>query len=195
MSEKGSWTDDLKEDSNGDSESIRVAVRVRPFSAREAARGCRCCVEMSGQKTTLVGVADRNGDGRKDFTFDHCYWSHDRSSSEFASQDKVFSDLGRFALTNAFSGYNVCLFAYGQTGAGKSYSMVGAPDDRGIVPRVASELFEYINSKKDDNIAFEVVTSMIEIYKEQIRDLLTPKQGRAGGEELKVEHKHWKPPR
>jgi hypothetical protein len=68
----------------------------------------------SGQKTTLLGVSDRNGDGRRDFTFDHCYWSHDRSSSQFASQEKVFSDLGRFALTNAFSGYNVCLFAYGQ---------------------------------------------------------------------------------
>ena len=65
--------------------------------------------------------------------------------------------------------------------------MVGSPDDHGIVPRVASELFEYVNSKKDDNIAFEVVTSMIEIYKEQIRDLLTQKQGRQGfSEELKV---------
>ncbi len=74
-----------------------------------------------------------------------------------------------------------------QTGSGKSYSMVGNPDDHGIVPRVASELFDYINSRKDDNIAFEVVTSMIEIYKEQIRDLLTQKQGRPGStEELKV---------
>jgi hypothetical protein len=42
--------DDLKEDSLGDSESIRVAVRVRPFNAREAARGCKCCVEMSGKR-------------------------------------------------------------------------------------------------------------------------------------------------
>lgn len=53
MSEDGSDRrgpfDDLKEDSHGDSESIRVAVRVRPFNAREAARGCKCCVEMSGK--------------------------------------------------------------------------------------------------------------------------------------------------
>ena len=126
MSEDGkdkmaSWTDD----DVGDSESIRVAVRVRPFNAREAARGCKCCVEMKGQKTTLLNDADRSGNGRREFTFDHCYWSHDRSSSDFASQEKVFSDLGRFALNNAFSGYNVCLFAYGQTESGKSYSMVG----------------------------------------------------------------------
>ena len=163
-----SWTDD----DIGDGESIRVAVRVRPFNAREVARGCKCCVEMAGQKTTLLGRSDRSGDGRRDFTFDHCYWSHDRSSANFASQEKVFGDLGRFALSNAFKGYNVCLFAYGQTGSGKSYSMVGSPEDRGIVPRVAAELFEYITSKKDDNVAFEVVTSMIEIYKEKISDLL-----------------------
>ena len=175
---------DLKEDS-GDSESIRVAVRVRPFNAREAARDCKCCVEMSGQKCVLLGGADRNGDGRREFTFDHCYWSHDRSSDHFASQEKVFEDLGRFALSNAFSGYNVCLFAYGQTGSGKSYSMVGSQDDQGIVPRVASELFAYINSKKDEHIACEVVTSMTEIYKEQIRDLLTPNP-KKGLEELKI---------
>jgi len=179
-----SLSDDLREDSL-DGESIRVAVRVRPFNAREAARGCKCCVEMSGNKTTLVGASDRSGDGRRDFTFDHCYWSHDRSDPEFASQEKVFSDLGRFALNNAFSGYNVCLFAYGQTGAGKSYSMVGGPDDKGIVPRVAHELFEYIDSKKDDHIAFEVVTSMIEIYKEKISDLLADAK-KSKSEELKV---------
>ena len=92
---------------------------------------------------------------------------------------------GRFALTNAFSGYNVCLFAYGQTGAGKSFSMVGGPEDRGIVPRVAHELFEYIESKKQDNIAFEVVTSMIEIYKEKISDLLADAK-KSKTEELKV---------
>ena len=179
-----SLSDDHREDSL-DGESIRVAVRVRPFNAREAARGCKCCVEMSGNKTTLVGASDRSGDGRRDFTFDHCYWSHDRSDPEFASQEKVFSDLGRFALNNAFSGYNVCLFAYGQTGAGKSYSMVGGPDDKGIVPRVAHELFEYIDSKKDDHIAFEVVTSMIEIYKEKISDLLADAK-KSKSEELKV---------
>jgi len=91
-SRMGSWTDDLREDSL-DGESIRVAVRVRPFNAREAARGCKCCVEMSGNKTTLVGTSDRSGDGRREFIFDHCYWSHDRSDPEFASQEKVFSDL------------------------------------------------------------------------------------------------------
>jgi len=62
---KAQGWDDLKEDSIGGEESIRVAVRVRPFNAREAARGCKCCVEMSGQKTTLLGLSDRNGDGRK----------------------------------------------------------------------------------------------------------------------------------
>jgi hypothetical protein len=56
--------------------------------------------------------------------FDNCYWSHDRSHPNYASQDTVFNDIGVAALNNAFSGYNVCVFAYGQTGSGKSYSMV-----------------------------------------------------------------------
>ena len=63
MSEDGSDRrgpfDDLKEDSHGDSESIRVAVRVRPFNAREAARGCKCCVEMSGETSCRIPRAWR----------------------------------------------------------------------------------------------------------------------------------------
>jgi hypothetical protein len=63
-------------------------------------------------------------------------------------QDPVFNDIGQATLDNAFSGYNVCVFAYGQTGSGKSYSMVGSEEDRGIVPRVAMALFEYIERQK-----------------------------------------------
>lgn len=60
----------------------------------------------------------------------------------------MFNDIGQATLDNAFSGYNVCVFAYGQTGSGKSYSMVGSEEDRGIVPRVAMALFEYIERQK-----------------------------------------------
>ncbi|KAJ1486937.1 hypothetical protein T484DRAFT_1889859 [Baffinella frigidus] len=166
-------------------DQIRVAVRVRPFNSREAARNCKCCVEMDGGTTILRNDDAARGpdDGKRVFNFDHCYWSHDRSHPNYASQEAVFNDLGRLALRNAFLGYNVCLFAYGQTGSGKSFSMVGNEDDRGIVPRVATELFEKMEAQKQENVAFEVVTSMIEIYSEKIRDLLNP---RAGKTELRV---------
>ena len=168
-------------------DQIRVAVRVRPFNAREAARNCKCCVEMDGGTTVLKNddVARGPDDGKRVFNFDHCYWSHDRSHPNYASQEAVFNDLGKLALRNAFLGYNVCLFAYGQTGSGKSFSMVGNDDDRGIVPRVATELFERMEAQQQENVAFEVVTSMIEIYSEKIRDLLNPRAGKTG-QELRV---------
>ncbi|EKX40366.1 hypothetical protein GUITHDRAFT_49045, partial [Guillardia theta CCMP2712] len=168
--------------------SIRVAIRVRPFNAREAARGCRCCVEMEGNRVVLNNERDRgaNEDGKRFFSFDHCYWSHDRSCDNYASQATVYNELGKFALDNAVSGYNVCLFAYGQTGSGKSYSMIGEEDEKGIVPRVVQDLFKYMESQKDENVAFEVVTSMTEIYKEKIFDLLNPSLSGRSNSDLRV---------
>jgi kinesin family member 1 len=167
-------------------EQIRVAVRVRPFNAREVARQCKCCVKMEGHQTILhIDECSRSPeDGMRIFNFDNCYWSHDRSHPNYASQEVVFNDLGQLALRSAFVGYNVCLFAYGQTGSGKSFSMVGSEDDRGIVPRVAIKLFQTMEAQKQENIAFEVVTSMVEIYSEKIRDLLNPRSG--SKTELKV---------
>lgn len=75
---------------------------------------------------------------KKSFTFDFSYWSHDGFkvdengiyipdgiSSKYASQEKVYDDLGTGILKNAYNGYNCSLFAYGQTGSGKSYSVIG----------------------------------------------------------------------
>jgi kinesin family protein 1 len=76
-------------------------------------------------------------DDTKQFTFDYSYWSHDAytekdggylvptNESNYASQQKVFDDLGKGVLNNAFEGFNCSLFAYGQTGSGKSWSMIG----------------------------------------------------------------------
>ncbi len=76
--------------------------------------------------TVLPG--DRKGVHK--FTFDFSYWSHDRNDFHFASQEKVFNDLGMDVVSNAFNGYNVCVFAYGQTGSGKTYTMMGNDNAR-----------------------------------------------------------------
>lgn len=73
----------------------------------------------------------------------------DSSSSKYASQQKVFEDLGRGVLENAFQGFNCSLFAYGQTGSGKSYSMIGYGVNKGIVPVTCEELFKRIEKSKD----------------------------------------------
>lgn len=63
----------------------------------------------------------------KEFTFDFSYWSHDKTSENFASQERVYNDLGREVIDCAFEGYNACVFAYGQTGSGKTFTMMGSP--------------------------------------------------------------------
>lgn len=71
-------------------------------------------------------------------------------------------------MDNAWAGYNCCLFAYGQTGAGKSYSMVGYKPNIGIVPIACQEIFKRIESTESDNVSYEVFCSMVEIYNEKV---------------------------
>lgn len=80
-------------------------------------------------------------------------------------------------LQHAFEGYNVCIFAYGQTGAGKSYTMMGTRDDEGIIPHLCRDLFDRITNGFDDNddTMYSVEVSYMEIYCERVRDLLNPK--------------------
>lgn len=76
------------------------------------------------------------------------------SKSNYASQKKVFDDLGRGVLDNAFEGFNCSLFAYGQTGSGKSYSMVGYGANKGIVPVTCEVLFDKISKSQNVNLTF-----------------------------------------
>ncbi|CAO3625816.1 unnamed protein product [Cunninghamella blakesleeana] len=90
----------------------------------------------------------------------------------------VYNDLGEELLDHAFDGFNCCIFAYGQTGAGKSYSMMGYGEDKGIIPKCCEELFNRINRSaetNDEKLTYRVEVSYIEIYNEKVRDLLNPK--------------------
>ncbi|XP_042853441.1 kinesin-like protein KIF1B isoform X3 [Panthera tigris] len=80
-------------------------------------------------------------------------------------------------LLHAFEGYNVCIFAYGQTGAGKSYTMMGKQEESqaGIIPQLCEELFEKINDNCNEEMSYSVEVSYMEIYCERVRDLLNPK--------------------
>lgn len=143
--------------------------------------GSKCIIKMMGPKTIITDPV-LNKD--KDFTFDFSYWSHDKKDEHFADNPKVFRDLGVQVLNNAWDGYNVCLFAYGQTGAGKSYSMVGYGDDRGIVPLAMQEMFKRVAENSDRSLKYLVEASMLEIYNEKVRDLFNPADNPPAG--LKV---------
>uniref|UniRef100_F6R6U3 Kinesin motor domain-containing protein n=2 Tax=Ciona intestinalis TaxID=7719 RepID=F6R6U3_CIOIN len=169
-------------------DTVKVAVRVRPFNQREKDRGAKCVIEMKGPTTYIQNPETPNEDPKM-FGFDYSYWSHDGFADEdgvlvakndkYATQRKVFDNLGQGVLDNAFEGYNCSLFAYGQTGSGKSFSMVGYGKNRGIVPITCDELFQAIN-KSSDGTKFEVTFSMLEIYNEQVRDLLTKDNPKGG---------------
>ncbi|KAJ1656578.1 hypothetical protein IWQ61_003872 [Dispira simplex] len=157
------------------SNSITVAVRCRPLNARELARGASCLIRMEGNQTIITRPDDGKGKpDSKPFAFDYSYWSVDKGDPTYASQDKVYQDLGERLLDHAFEGYNTCIFAYGQTGSGKSYTMVGYGEDRGLIPLTCNALFERINSNTDSHLKYNVEVSYIEIYCEKVRDLLNP---------------------
>uniref|UniRef100_A0A9J8BFA5 Kinesin family member 1Aa n=1 Tax=Cyprinus carpio carpio TaxID=630221 RepID=A0A9J8BFA5_CYPCA len=157
--------------------SVKVAVRVRPFNSRETSKESKCIIQMSGNTTTIINP--KAPKETKSFNFDYSYWSHTSPEDiNYASQQQVYRDIGEEMLLHSFEGYNVCIFAYGQTGAGKSYTMMGKQekDQEGIIPLLCEDLFTKINGKNtDNNMSYSVEVSYMEIYCERVRDLLNPK--------------------
>ncbi|XP_061509106.1 kinesin-like protein unc-104 isoform X6 [Anopheles gambiae] len=159
--------------------SVKVAVRVRPFNSREIARESKCIIEMAGNTTCITNpkVPPGSSESVKRFNYDYSYWSHDPRDLEFSTQAMVYSDIGEEMLQHSFDGYNVCIFAYGQTGAGKSYTMMGKQEDgqEGVIPMICKDLFRRIQETESDDLKYSVEVSYMEIYCERVRDLLNPK--------------------
>ncbi|XP_023133038.2 kinesin-like protein KIF1B isoform X6 [Amphiprion ocellaris] len=158
--------------------SVKVAVRVRPFNSRETSKDSKCIIQMQGNTTTILNPKAPK-EPAKTFSFDYSYWSHTTPEDPcFASQNLVYNDIGKEMLEHAFEGYNVCIFAYGQTGAGKSYTMMGKQEEgqEGIIPMLCEDLFEKINEDSNkEELSYSVEVSYMEIYCERVRDLLNPK--------------------
>ncbi|XP_017148466.1 kinesin-like protein unc-104 isoform X8 [Drosophila miranda] len=159
--------------------SVKVAVRVRPFNSREIGRESKCIIEMTGATTAITNpkVPPNTSEAVKRFNFDYSYWSHDPRDSDFSTQTMVYKDIGEEMLQHSFDGYNVCIFAYGQTGAGKSYTMMGRQEEQqeGIIPMICQDLFTRIHDTETDELKYSVEVSYMEIYCERVRDLLNPK--------------------
>ncbi|KAI6217492.1 Kinesin-like protein KIF1B [Aphelenchoides fujianensis] len=157
--------------------SVKVAVRVRPFNGRERDFESKCVIGMTGTTTTISGGPTNQ---THSFNYDYSYWSANEQDSNFVTQSTVYEELGVEMLEHAFQGYNVCIFAYGQTGAGKSYTMMGKPndpDEMGIIPRLCRDLFQRVDNTSNEHLKYSVEVSYMEIYCEKVRDLLSPKHG------------------
>ncbi|XP_018372676.1 PREDICTED: kinesin-like protein unc-104 isoform X14 [Trachymyrmex cornetzi] len=159
--------------------SVKVAVRVRPFNYREVSRQAQCIIEMTGSTTSIVNPKATPGskEAVKSFNYDYSYFSMDPNDENYSTQLMVYKDIGEEMLEHAFEGYNVCIFAYGQTGAGKSYTMMGKQEEgqEGIIPQICKDLFRKISYTSNERLKYSVEVSYMEIYCERVRDLLNPK--------------------
>ncbi|XP_027348323.1 kinesin-like protein KIN-12D [Abrus precatorius] len=165
---------DLKEDSSFWI-NHNVIIRVRPLNSMERSmHGYNRCLKQEGsQSVTWIGQPENR------FTFDHV-------ACETIDQEMIFRLAGLPMVENCLSGYNSCMFAYGQTGSGKTYTMLGEIEDldvkpsphRGMTPRIFEFLFARIQaeeeSRRDENLKYNCKCSFLEIYNENITDLLDP---------------------
>eukprot|EP00931_Biecheleriopsis_adriatica_P116895 TRINITY_DN92479_c0_g1_i1.p1 TRINITY_DN92479_c0_g1~~TRINITY_DN92479_c0_g1_i1.p1 ORF type:complete len:778 (+),score=189.98 TRINITY_DN92479_c0_g1_i1:47-2380(+) len=165
--------------SNEDSPTIKVCIRVRPFIKEElegqrSGGETKLCIEMPTETTMKLIQVDDPDEEPRVFEFDRCFWSHTEDHPLFANQETLQKELGSTMLDHAMNGFNNCIFAYGQTGSGKSFSVLGGKGEaRGLLPRVVEGLFDHFE-KLPEGATYKTLVAFMEIYNEQIRDLLSP---------------------
>ncbi|XP_059041639.1 kinesin-like protein KIF21A isoform X7 [Mustela lutreola] len=154
-----------------DESSVRVAVRIRPQLAKEKIEGCHICTSVTpGEPQVFLGKD-------KAFTFDYVF---DIESQ----QEQIYTQCIEKLIEGCFEGYNATVFAYGQTGAGKTYTMGTGFDvniieeEQGIISRAVKHLFKSIEEKKHTAIKnglpppdFKVNAQFLELYNEEVLDL------------------------
>ncbi|NXC36670.1 KIF27 protein, partial [Campylorhamphus procurvoides] len=142
---------------------VKVAVRVRPLLSKEILHNHQVCVRLVPNAKQIIIGKDHV------FTFDFVF-------GKSSTQEEVYTVCIKPLLVSLTEGYNATVFAYGQTGSGKTYTIGGdhiasvAVDEKGIIPRAIQELFQHISENRSIN--FHVKVSYIEVYKEELRDLL-----------------------
>jgi len=165
-----------KKTPNGGAGNGRVVVRIRPLSSKELEQGCK---ESITEMQSEYGVSSDSSGPEVLQVNGGSWFEYDSVIGHQCTQQEVYERSGSFqsVTQDIFKGYNVTLLAYGQTGAGKTFTMgtvIGdAQDDEnaGILPRACQDLFSTIQSKCDGNATVEL--SYLEIYNEEIRDLLS----------------------
>jgi kinesin family protein C2/C3 len=148
--------------------NIRVYCRIRPFLPGQSQN--LNAIEYIGDNGDLV-VANSSKQGKDS----HRLFKFNKVFGPAATQEEVFLDTQPL-IRSVLDGYNVCIFAYGQTGSGKTYTMSGpnlsSKEEWGVNYRALNDLFHLSQSRKS-SIVYEVGVQMVEIYNEQVRDLLT----------------------
>ena len=159
----------LEENTKGEVDNVRVSVRSRPLSEGEDKAGHISVIqvdEVNGQ----ISISEKhlkNSTSRRVYTFDTVF-------GPTSKQLDIYNETARPIINSVLEGYNGTIFAYGQTGTGKTYTMEGdrsVSELHGIIPNSFAHIFGHI-SKSEGEIQFLVRVLYLEIYNEQIRDLL-----------------------
>ncbi|XP_061343234.1 kinesin-like protein KIN-14R [Gastrolobium bilobum] len=146
--------------------NIRVFCRCRPLNRVEISAGCTTVVDFEAAKDGCLGILT-SGSAKKSFRFDRVYTPKD-------DQVDVFADASSMVVS-VLDGYNVCIFAYGQTGTGKTFTMEGTEQNRGVNYRTLEHLFK-VSKERSETFSYDISVSVLEVYNEQIRDLLATGQ-------------------
>jgi len=138
---------------------VRVCCRVRPLCGREEGQGDLECLHIIDDTTLVL-------DDEGSFSFD----------GVFAGGTEEIFDSCRDMVQSAVDGYNVTILAFGQTGAGKTRTIFGRPEEEGIAKRMITELFTLVENQQDAGCSMPVTASMYELYNNQVVDLFGPTQ-------------------
>ncbi|XP_066545982.1 kinesin-like protein KIF19 [Amia ocellicauda] len=158
-------------------QQLMVAIRIRPISDAEVEEGATVVAhKVDDQMVVLmdpcedpVDILRANRSREKTFMFDFAF-------NYTASQEDVYVGTTRSLIEGVISGYNATVFAYGPTGAGKTFTMLGTDAQPGIYIRTLNDLFRAI-AEGSEEMDYSVYLSYLEIYNEMIRDLLNPDSG------------------
>jgi kinesin family protein C2/C3 len=155
--------------------NIRVLCRIRPVlenAASDAAAAKKVVTTVP-----MPGLIRVNKDRRiVDFEYNSCF-------DGGCNQEQVFEEISPLIMSFA-DGYNACIFAYGQTGSGKTFTMQGTSENPGIAPRVLNFLFQHASQAKEAGSERRIEVSMLEVYNETVKDLLSEQQ--TGGKALNI---------
>ena len=150
-------------ENGAEGENVRVVLRCRPLSEKE--------IDIDSAQVAVKCTRDEvviATDGDKPATF-----KYDAVLGPESTQAQCYTEIGQPIIDKCFAGFNCTIFAYGQTGSGKTHTMVGNenPEERGIIPRTASGIFDRIGKAHEEKstVSFLTVVSFFEIYNEIIR--------------------------
>jgi kinesin family protein C1 len=166
--------------------NIRVMCRVRPAldEAEDSKAGMSFPDEKTSAEIVLAGPEEKSSLGaiiRKNHPFEF-----DRVFTPTTQNEEIFGEISQL-VQSALDGYNVCIFCYGQTGSGKTYTM---SSEDGMIPRATHMIYNTITKLKEKSWEYTMEGSFVEVYNEELNDLLVSNERSADGKAKKLEVRH-----